>query len=363
MAAPPGSPSDSPRGAPFPAETEKWASQALERYRDAIAAEMRAVLAERPLKHVAPMRYHLGWEDRRGEAQKGSGGKMLRPTLCLVCCEGVGGDWAQALPAAAGIELLHNFTLIHDDIEDGSPQRHGRETVWKLWGQARAINVGDGMFSLAHLGMLRLAERGVAPNLVVAALGMLDEACLQLCEGQHLDLVFQTEAEISRDEYLGMVESKTAALIAASTGIGAVLGEGPPVAVAALRRFGRLLGLAFQIRDDVLGIWGEVAETGKPAGDDIRDRKKTFPIVFALERVAGADRRALHSLYRAEIMTDGDIERIAAILERSGALDESERAAAAYARDAISELGGLKLDPRCRAQLEGLAVFAARRPR
>lgn len=363
MAPPPTSAYDAQRDALSAAEAEQWASQALNRCRDAVIGEMRAVLAERPLQHVAPMRYHLGWEDGRGKALEEPGGKMLRPTLCLICCESAGGDWTQALPAAAGIELLHNFTLIHDDIEDASSQRHGRETVWRLWGVAQAINVGDGMFSLAHLAMLRLAERGVPAKRVVAALRMLDEACLQLCEGQHLDLTFQAKAEVSRDEYLAMVESKTAALMAASTGIGALLGEASPTAVKAFREFGRLLGIAFQIRDDVLGIWGEVAETGKPAGDDIRTCKKTFPIVFALERAAGADRRRLRSLYRAEVMAEETAGEVLAVLERSGALEESERTAAAYAREAVAQLGALKLHPQRQAELEGLAIFASGRRR
>lgn len=363
MAVPPSSACDPQRDAPSAAVAEERASQALNRYRDAVTAEMRAVLAERPLQHVAPMRYHLGWEDRRGRLLEGPGGKMLRPTLCLLCCEGVGGDWTRALPAAAAIELLHNFTLTHDDIEDDSFQRHGRETVWRLWGQARAINVGDGMFALAHLAMLRLAERGVPAEQVVAALRMLDEACLQLCEGQHLDLTFQEEAAVSRDDYLAMVEGKTAALIAASTGIGALLGGASPAAVEALQRFGRLLGLAFQIRDDILGIWGEVAETGKPAGDDIRARKKTFPIVFALDRAPPADRRTLRSLYRAEVIGEEHMGAVLALLERSGVLEESERAAKAYAREAVAQFRALKLHPQRRAELEALAIFAATRRR
>jgi geranylgeranyl diphosphate synthase type I len=363
MAVPSGSAPDHQRGFSRAAEAEKRASQVLSRYRDAVMAEMHAVLPERPLQHAAPLRYHLGWEGRGGEPLDGPGGKMLRPTLCLLCCEGVGGDWARALPAAAGIELLHNFTLIHDDIEDASSQRHGRETVWRIWGQATAINAGDAMFALAHLATLRLAERGVPPRRLLAAVRMLDEACLRVCEGQHLDLTFQTQREISRDEYLVMVEGKTAALIAASTGIGALLGEASPNAVEALQGFGRLLGLAFQIRDDALGIWGDVAETGKPAGDDIRARKKTFPIVFAMERATRVDRGALRSLFEAESIGEEHVQSILAILERSSAAGESARTAEAYARQAVARLDRLELHPQRRAELEALTIFATFRRR
>ncbi len=362
MPTPPGPRSHEPTGAAPEAE-ERQALRLLDRHRDAVAAEMRAVLAEWPFQHFAPMRYHLGWEDRTGRPRPAGGGKMLRPALCLLCCEAVQRDWRPALPAAAALEFLHNFSLIHDDIEDGSPYRHGRETVWRVWGQAQAINVGDGMFALAHLALLRLADGGVPPEQVMRAAAMLNEASLRLCEGQHLDLVFERRAEVASDEYLSMVEGKSAFLMAASTGIGAVVGDASTDVVKSLREFGRLVGFAFQIRDDILGIWGDAAETGKPTGDDVRRRKKSFPIVFALESAAGADHRTLRSIYEADTMSDEGVLKVCAILEHSGALAESERVADDYARRALARLGKVRLHPKPRHELERLATYVARRHR
>lgn len=348
---------------PAPDAEEQRALRLLDRHREAVSAEMRAVLAEWPFQHFAPMRYHLGWEDRMGRPTPAGGGKMLRPAFCLLCCAAVHGDWHRALPAAAALELLHNFSLIHDDIEDDSLYRHGRETVWRLWGQAQAINVGDGMFALAHLALLRLADRGVPPEQVMKAAAMLNEASLRLCEGQHLDLTFEKRAEVGSEEYLTMVEGKSASLMAASTGVGAVVGDASSEVVESLREFGRLVGFAFQIRDDILGIWGDAAETGKPAGDDVRARKKSFPIVFALEHAAEADRRTLRSIYGADAMSDEGVLEVCAILERSGALAESERMADDYARRALARLRDVRLHAKRRLELERLAGYVARRHR
>lgn len=192
---------------------------------------------------------------------------------------------------------------------------------------------------------------------------MLNEASLRLCEGQHLDLTFEKRAEVGSEEYLTMVEGKSASLMAASTGVGAVVGDASSEVVESLREFGRLVGFAFQIRDDILGIWGDAAETGKPAGDDVRARKKSFPIVFALEHAAEADRRTLRSIYRADAMSDEGVLKVCAILERSGALAESERMADDYARRALARLRDVRLHAKRRLELERLAGYAARRRR
>ena len=189
-------------------------------------------------------------------------GKMLRPLLCLASCEAVGGDGQRALPAAAALELLHNFSLIHDDIEDGSPQRHGRDTVWRVWGVAQAVNAGDGMFALAHVTLHRLSEVGVAADQVLAVAALLDEASLRLCEGQYRDLSYEERLDVRCDDYLEMVAGKTAALMAASAA--------RAHSSATLRRNGRALR----------GVWPE-ARDGLPGprrhpgylGRERRDRE------------------------------------------------------------------------------------------
>lgn len=344
-----------------PLQDENPVERLINRYRPAVTSELRAVLDRRNIPPYSLMRYHLGWEDRYGGAVEARSGKQLRPTLCLLCCEAVGGDWRPALPAAAAIELLHNFTLIHDDVEDASPKRHGRETIWSLWGEAQAINVGDGMFALAHQSLLRLVERGYPAEVVLRTVRLLDEATLRLCEGQHRDLVYAEEREISLTDYLAMIEGKTAALLAASTGAGALLGGASEEATAALYEFGRRLGLAFQIQDDVLGIWGLMEETGKPTGDDLRQGKKSYPVVVALERASSAERATLLDLLADAELFEDAVERACALLERLGAREAGERAAREHAEAAIARLDDVALDGERREELALLARFAAQR--
>lgn len=257
----------------------------FERWLPVLEAEMRAVLAggeAATAAHYGMMHYHMGWVDATFQPVTLPAGKRLRPLLCLMACEAVGGETKQATPAAAALEILHNFSLVHDDIEDGDEMRRHRPTVWKLWGAPQAINAGDAMFALAFAAMQRLPERGVAPETTLAALRIFTETCVALTEGQHLDMSFEQRDCVTVDEYLRMIRGKTAALIGASVAIGGLIGGATPEADKSLRHFGQSIGLAFQIQDDILGIWGDPAVTGKAAGNDILRRKKSLPMLHAL---------------------------------------------------------------------------------
>ena len=350
---------ETPGGVPAPADAR--VQTVIERYRTEIVNALLAALEDRHEPPYAQMRYHLGWQDREGRPIEGRSGKLLRPALCLLACEAVGGDWRRALPAAAAIELLHNFTLIHDDVEDDSEERHGRATLWTIWGRDQAINVGDGMFALAHVTILGLQEQGYAPPQTLRAVQMLDAATLHLCEGQQADLALPQESGTTREAYLQMIEGKTAALLAACAGIGALLGGGSDETVAALTEFGRRLGFAFQIQDDVLGIWGDTAMTGKPVDDDLRARKRSYPIVIALERGSPDVRRTLQGFLAKEALDEADIAGVCALLEELGAREESERTARGHAQAAIASLAGLQLQDEHRAELTALAQFAVDR--
>jgi geranylgeranyl diphosphate synthase type I len=332
----------------------------LDRYAESIGAELRRAFARRALVHYDLMRYHLGWEDREGRPHEARQGKLLRPLLCVTSCEALGGDFRMALPLAAAVELLHNFSLIHDDIEDGSPQRHGRDAVWRVWGVPQAVNAGDGMFALAHVALDRLSETGVDAGCILAATRLIDTASLHLCEGQYLDLAFEERLDVSSIEYLEMVAGKTAALMAAAAGCGALVAEASPAAVNAFERFGEKLGFAFQVRDDVLGIWGESRETGKPTGEDIRERKKSFPVVFAMEK-AGSDGEELRTVYSKRELTEEDVVRASDLLERAGARTSSQEIASRYASEALQCLGGVDLAPERRRDLELLADYFVNR--
>lgn len=257
-------------------------------YLPAIEAEMRAAIGSGPTvldAYYHMLIYHLGWEDAdRQPLPVGQGGKRIRPLLTALTCAAVGGEWSRSLPAAAAIELLHNFSLLHDDIQDNSPLRRGRATVWTLWGAPQAINAGDAMFTLAHLAPHRLRALGVPGEVVLDVLADFDATCLHLTQGQHLDMDFERRTRVSVDEYLTMIEGKTAALVSACARIGARIGGAPADVREHLAAYGRHLGLAFQIHDDWLGIWGDPAVTGKSAATDLQTRKKSLPVVYGLER-------------------------------------------------------------------------------
>ncbi len=296
-----------------------------------LEGEMRAAVGEpaHPSERLfyGMLAYHLGWVDAQLQPARQDGGKRVRPMLCLLACAACGGDPARALPAAAAIELLHNFSLIHDDIQDRSETRRGRPTVWALWGIAQAINAGDALFTIAHRALWRLRERGVPAERILEVAERFDAACLMLTRGQHFDLLFEGMPYVSVEAYLEMIRGKTAALLRAATGIGARLADRP---AEDLEAFGEALGMAFQIQDDLLGIWGDPAVTGKPAADDLRTRKKTLPVILAMGRIPEFAERYRDPQTPLEVLLQD--------LERSGARAEAETMAAGFTQQAMAAL-------------------------
>jgi geranylgeranyl diphosphate synthase type I len=324
-------------------------------YLQAVEDEMRQLLST-PDERLRPlytmMAYHLGWVDAQAHPTKTDRGKRVRPLLCLLCCEAAGGDWRQALPAAASLELIHNFSLIHDDIEDNSPTRRGRPTVWAEWGLPHGINVGDTMLMLARLALGHLSSLGVDPNITLQAMEILDRTCLRLCQGQYLDIAAEGRLDTSEEAYLEMIAGKTAALLAAGTRIGALIGCSSPIAGTPPRadedgagtretlqfygQFGWHLGLAFQMVDDLLGIWGDPEVTGKSTADDLRNRKMTLPVIFALRN--SRRRVQLATLYGQQALDDQDLSQAVAILDEAGAQQYVQQLAAQHAASAMAAL-------------------------
>jgi geranylgeranyl diphosphate synthase type I len=286
--------------------------------RQAIQDAMRAAFpdAEARVAHFYAMQqYHLGWRDEQLAPANVDPGKLLRPYLVLLACQAVGGRVEQALPLAAGIQLIHDFTLIHDDIQDVSPMRRGRATLWSLWGLAHGITAGDSMFALAHLAVHRLRPAGVPATTVLEVLQRLDETILAVCEGQYLDCSYEGNLNITEDDYLAMVCRKTATLVGAAVCTGALVGGSDVATAQALYEFGVNLGIAFQLQDDILGIWGDPGATGKPAAADLYRRNVTLPIIRVLRDTE--QREALRQLYRRETISDADVRYILAILDGS----------------------------------------------
>ena len=220
----------------------------------AIEESLRATLIRTDEDSLAELHHMLSYH--LGMAGEGSGksarGKRIRPQILLLTNAAAGGNWEKALPAAVAVELIHNFSLIHDDIQDRSATRRGRTTLWELEGEAQAINTGDAVFALARLGAQRLRDRDIKPEAVLQAMRILDQACLDLTIGQHLDIDFENRSSVAVADYMSMIEGKTGALVASACEVGAVVGGSDPAQVEAYREFGRNVGLAFQMYDDLL---------------------------------------------------------------------------------------------------------------
>jgi geranylgeranyl diphosphate synthase type I len=326
--------------------------------RPAIQSAMRAAFPEaeaRVAEFYTMQRYQLGWCDADGSPASHDPGKLLRPQLALLACRAVGGSVEHALPLAAGIQLLHDFSLIHDDIEDNSDTRRGRTTVWRQWGLAQGINAGDGMFVVAHLALHRMPEAGVPAPVALEVLRRFDQTILTICEGQFLDLSYEGRLDIGEDDYLAMISRKTAALIAAAAGLGAIVGGATLQSARALFDFGQYLGLAFQIQDDLLGIWGDPEVTGKPRAADLYRRKLSLPVAHALRHAA--DRDLLARIYRQETVSDADAGAALAVLDGAGSRGYTAGVAESYHREALAALA--QVEPQGEAGAEALGTIHA----
>jgi geranylgeranyl diphosphate synthase type I len=302
---------------------EETLQEIINRVNQPDAEELRFMLA-----------YHMGWEGKGAGVE--ARGKRIRPLLLLLVTEAAGGDWREALPGAAAVELIHNFSLIHDDIEDNSTLRHNRKTVWMLWGIPQAINTGDAMYTLAHLALLGL-ERTCSPMNVLRATRLLQEACLRLTEGQHLDISYELRGDLTLESYWPMVKGKTAALLEASTGIGAIVAGAPSTTCEAYTRFALALGLAFQAQDDLLGIWGDSKTTGKSVESDLVSGKKTLPVLYGLSKNGPfAERWDQGHIHAEEVIS------IAGMLAQEGAYEYTQEKANQYTDEAIRALDEAK---------------------
>ena len=306
------------------------------------------------------IRYHLGWEDAEGRPQD-VGGKGLRPTLCLLACEAAGGEWRQALPAAAAVELVHNFSLIHDDIQDRDTERHHRPTVWSLWGEAQAINAGDALLALARPIVLRLADEGVPAPAVIEAARVLDESTLEMVAGQTLDIAFEKQSDVDLPVYMQMIRQKTGALFNCALRLGVLAANGNTELAERMGRVGRTLGTAFQVHDDVLGVWGDESKTGKAAGADVYRRKKSLPVVYALSEAKDAMRDELRAIYEKTALHADDVARVRQYLEEVGARGYCEQQASELKESAVAELGSLELLPGPREEIVQMAEFLLER--
>ena len=332
------------------------ATAILDRARDVVDPELRRAVDSLPgaMRRIA--RYHFGWEHADGTPANGNAGKAIRPALVLTAVRALGGREAVAVGAAAAVELVHNFTLLHDDVMDRDATRRHRPTAWTVFGDADAILAGDALQALA-LGMLAEDRHPAA----AAAAARLAACVVELCAGQHADTAMERSDpdEVTLGEVLDMAEAKTGALLGCACAVGALYAGADDEDVEALDAFGREAGLAFQLIDDVIGIWGDPGRTGKPAGADLMARKKSLPVVAALASgtPAAAD---LAELYRGPYR-EGELERTVLAVEQAGGRDWAQQQAADRMGRAMHELSRAIPDPEAAGGLLALAEFVTRR--
>lgn len=317
-----------------PATGERTARRQLADARHAIEPILRSAvtsLAE-PLDRMAG--YHFGWCDTSGTAAPGVQGKALRPALTFAAAAACGGDTAQAVHAAAAVELLHNFSLVHDDVMDTDDTRHGRPTVWRIWGETNATLLGDALQALA-LGVL---SDGVPEPVTAEAVIRLARTTVALCRGQYEDCAFETRPSVSVDEYLTMAAGKTGALLGCSCALGALCAGADHRVVSGMHTFGRELGLVFQLVDDAMDIWGDPAITGKPAHSDLLHRKQSYPVVCALASDTSAGRELARIYHARQPMTAERAARAADLVEAAGGRQRTMQRAATSLRCAVDAL-------------------------
>ncbi|URN09947.1 polyprenyl synthetase family protein [Actinomadura madurae] len=342
---------------PGPDHRPRTAAEVLARTRRMVDPALRRAAEAMPDATGRIAAFHFGWRDERGRPATGAGGgKAIRPAFTLLAAEAAGGTAPAALPAAVAVELAHNFSLLHDDVMDGDRTRRHRPTAWTVFGANAAILAGDGMLAAAFERLADERSAGVA-----VGVGVLGRAVVELVEGQSADLAFERRSDVTLDECLAMAGRKTGALLGAACALGAVSAGAGAARTARLRAFGERLGLAFQLVDDLLGIWGEPAVTGKAAQADLRARKKSLPVVAALTSATPAGEELAGLYLRDEPLTGEEAARAAELVEAAGARAWAAARAEALLGEALDELAAAAPAQPAAAELRALARFVTRR--
>ena len=329
--------------------------EVLERSRVLIEPELRTIVGGLNPDVGAAIGYHLGWWNVDGTPIAGGGGKGIRPALAILSAEAAGARAAVGVPGAVAIELVHNFSLLHDDVIDGDHERRHRPTVWTVYGVGSAIIAGDALLTLALRVIL-----DAGPGDSAAAARALVVATEAMITGQAADIASETRLDLSVEECVEMEGAKTGALLACAASVGAILAGADAASITALSEYGQHLGVAFQAVDDLLGIWGDPTVTGKPTWSDLRSRKKTLPIVHAL--TGGHDAaQPLRELFSRDELSESQIARAAQLIEEAGGRELTEAAAETHYQRALAALQTADLEPGAHRELVEVARFVTTR--
>jgi geranylgeranyl diphosphate synthase type I len=321
-------------------------------YGPALEGELRSCFAGQEGLLYNMLLYQLGGLDEQGVPLPRLSVDCLHPFLCLLSCESLSGDPGPALPAAAAVELMHQYARIHEDVQSGSPNRGRRPTVWWIWGPGQAINAGDGMHAMARLSLMRLQQQGASVARVLRAMGILDQSSLSLCEGQHLDLAFQERLDVGVDAYTRMAEGKSGALVSCSMGLGALAATEDTAVVEAFQQCGTHLGVAWQAAQDIQDLWGSSGDDGP--SDNLLNKKKLLPIIHVLEKGEPRIKRELGGIYFKRVLEPGDVRRIVQILDGCSAREFSRELVHGHCQRAMGALSRAPLSERGRETLQRL---------
>ena len=325
-------------------------------YRQSVERELRDIFEGREGFLYNLLRYHLGWVDQQGRPQDGGTPLHFQGAVALAACQALGADFRAALPAAAGVELVHHFTLVHGEVQAGRAEDTDRPSIWWVWGPAQAINAGDGLHALGRTAMMRLVGNGTSPERVLRAVRSLDTACLRLCEGQYMDLEFQDQMIVTNAAYLEMVNRKAGALTGCAAESGALAAGASDAQCDTLQRLGVNLGAAWQIARDIGQLWGEQGDGVTPS--NIISKKKSLPLIHALEHGSIAARRELGAIYMKRVLEPEDANKLVAILNETGSRHVAEQRARQLLEEGLAAASGADVSSEGMALLRELGEWA-----
>ncbi len=304
----------------------------------ALDEELRELFSSREGFLYDVLRYHLGWTDQRGTPEDNAVPLHFPSVLALASCEALSGDFRPALPAAAGVELVSNFVLVHDDAQSDRREALARPSICSVWGQAQAINTGDGLHALGRAAVMRLSRSGVPPDRVLRAVEFLDQACLTLCEGQFMDLSFQEQLVVTRPAFHEMISRKAGALTGCSAELGALAAGADDTRCARFREMGTMLGIARQVSRDVADLWR--GGWDGPNSNGVSNKKKSLPLVHVMETAGVAAKRELGAIYEKQVLLPEDVSRLIGILDQAGSRHFAEGKAKDLVDQALEAIAG-----------------------
>ena len=343
-------------------QAEQHLTQVFSKYHSQVDSAMQIEFPRKDTKINTMLKYFLGWVNPNGyPTNKPISGKALRPILCILACNAAGGDGQKAIPASIPLELIHNFSLIHDDIQDKDKLRHNRPTIWALWGNPKALVAGNNLRVIADITMNNLIRTGLSVNKCLNLNYILTQACLEMIEGQYLDIKYEGRTSLPIELYVEMISKKTGSLIASAIKIGASLATENHNKLNAFNDFGKFLGLVFQITDDILGIWGTEAKTGKAVGADIIRKKNSLPIIMTAANTTKINQKKISSIYNKQSISSSDLNEILNIMDETKSKKQCMDLAETYCAKALSSIDDLSISDESRKDIESVALFLTKR--